>query len=421
MFDYYAGPGRRGITAVKLVDKLRSMGHEIEASKVQTWREAKALPAPHLIQTVAKALRMEDEHSDRQVVEHFGYDPMVMVRLLGLIPEDEEANALLGRVIAWQPRQLDQSLVERVLDLESLDLKIAEREEELLDVERDRGAPSVVRNILASQRYGVALWPVIEGPSQDPLYRLHVSDRVDIRRVDGDPIDNDDVWKKFGPTLGRAGALKSISHPRWPGTPHDYSGENGPDVSRWNLRRLDVPRRPQIHREHAGFPALVCSATVSASWVGHLASLLALVLGYGLTSTVDLARRLGSEDQANPNTEERNRVHHELLRNPGTRRVWYHPSLLDEANSNSPWAPLEGTRHRELVHIRLVESHDFLEEVAKDRARLQKNTQSDDRVFMEWKKSRDLALERIPQDDRHLQIPVTKPVVSRSTYAAVAM
>lgn len=386
--------------------RLALVDPSINEEKVSNYRRGKvSLPAA-LAQVVARELGMRDERSSDEIVRYFGYDPMVMVRLYGLAPADEQNEELLRRLESWVGEPPDEALVRRLVLLEGLDTKIEEREQELADLARERGVPALVRSIVDTGDYAAAVWPVLVGPPDLPHVRVHISDRVDIRRLDGSAVSEDAVWSDLGGALSRAKALPSIAVPRWPGTGSQPVESADPQLSMWNVRRLDAPRGPRIQQPHRGFSAVVVSATISNTWVGYLASMVAYALGYGLTSTTDVARRGEAPTCFNPSTESRNFVHDGLLRQPGERRVWFHAAKTDPGNELNPWQPCGATAAECILHVRLVEADELLESTAEDRRRQPGFLDTDPDAVQDWRRSRDAALTSMPQDEWHLALTV---------------
>lgn len=390
-----------GISAPQLAEALIRFDDDVDESRVRNWRRAQTLLPIHLAQPVAHVLGLEDELSDPAVLAKFGYDPMVMVRLLGLIPMSADDTALLAKSAHWQRGSDERMLIERLRTLERIELDLAYHEDLLAALDHHRAAQTVLQAVEESAKYAAAFWPVHAGPSVSPDHLLHVSDRVDLRRLDGEPATEASVWDDLGEALSRARALPSSAHPRWCAAEE----RSGPEsrVSMWNLRRLDVPRRPRVPYPHPRLPALVFSATVSSTWVGNLASLVALVLGYGVTSTTDLGRGLAGDRNFKPNTLERCRVHNELLRNPGERRIWFHASKIHPDQPGTPWRPENGISHPELVHIRLRETDELLAATAEDRSHYPDFTPQ---LESEWKTSRDRAIDIRPHTNRVLVMDV---------------
>lgn len=390
------------LTAPMLADKLRTFDDDIDANKIRKWRSGTTLPPPHLAQPLARELGLTDARSDPEIVEALGFDPMVMVRLYGLVPREEHADRLLCQSSRWDNETQERDLIERLRILESLELELAESAQLLAEFEHNQAASIVLNGVEESRAYGVAFWPVHAGPSEQPEHQLHVSDRVDLRRLDGKPTDENETWENLGTTLARARALPSSAEPRWARVEGALPVPD-PHVSRWNLRRLDVPRRARIPHAHPGLPALSFTATVSSSWVGNLASLVSLVLGYAVTSTTDLARPLTGNAHYIPNTAQRSGVHSELLRDPGDRRIWYHAAKSHPDHAKAPWKPTTGRAHPDLVHVRLCESDELLEATAEDRKSIPGFTPS---VLSAWKKARDYAIDTVPQSERVLLLHV---------------
>lgn len=392
----------RGMSAPRLADALVAFDDDVDEGRVRKWRSGATLLPLHLAQPIARILGLTDTLSDPEVVARFGYDPMVMIRLLGLVPREVDDDHLLGGIGRWDQDPDDRALIDRIRALERVELDLADAAQLLAQFEHNQAAHTVLHGVEESQEYGVAFWPVHAGPTGRPDHRLHVSDRVDLRRLDGRPTSEDQVWADLSETLARARALPSLAEPRWSYTGGELQLRD-PHVSRWNLRRLDVPRQPRVPLPHPGLPALVFSATVSSTWVGNLASLVALVLGYGVTSTTDLGRHLAGNMVFNTDTAHRCRVHGELLRNPGERRVWFHAAKLHESHPNAPWTPTSGTVQSDLVHVRLCESDELLAATAEDRSH---HPGFDPKDELEWRATRDRALDSAPSTGRVLILDV---------------
>lgn len=393
----------RGVTNRELAMFLERLDPEINEEKVSTYRRGNVALPLYLAQSVAKRLGMRSHDSSEELVDKFGYDPMLMVRLFGLAPEDEEADRLMAGSELWSIASAESAVIDRLRVLERLEQEVVKQELMLSGLERDRAARLLVQAVLESRRYAMALWPVQAGPTDQSRHLLHVSDRVDIRRLDGGATSASAVWQDLGSALAQARAWPSVAQPRWPNGQAESLDVRDPRVSRWNLQRLDAPRRPQVSHAHPGFPAVAFSAVVSSSWVGNLASIVALVLGYGLTSTTDLARRLDGLSRYTPGTGSRNRVHSELLRNPSGRQIWAHASTIDPSHPRSPWLPDGGSSHPELVHVRLVEDDELLEATAEDRRHTAGFKASD---LPGWQRARDQAVESAPDSDRVLMLRV---------------
>lgn len=389
------------MNAPSVADELIVFDQAVDEGKVRSWRLGRTKLPRHLAQPLARLLGMTDDASDPAVVAKFGYDPMVMIRLFGLSPNGVEEDRLLSHRTDWPQDPTQREVIDRLRILERLELEVAANEQMLAVTEHDRAIQTVLAAVIRSGKYGVAFWPVQAGPSDYRRHKLHVSDRVDIRRLDGVCTNETEVWADLGDALQRASAQPSSSYPRWPGENRALVPD--PHLSMWNLRRLDVPRRPRVRSPHPGLPAIAFTATVSSSWVGNLAGLVAMVLGYGVSSTIDLGRRLGNDPGYKASTEERLEVHSDLLRNPGDRRVWFHAAKASPDALRAPWSPKDGRTHPDLVHVHLVEDDNLLRATAEERSHYPDYTPA---LEHEWRRSRDLALQSKPTGDRILTLPV---------------
>lgn len=393
--------GPRGrFTASKLAAELVRMGHyAVTEDQVNNWKQGTVKVPEALMQPVAMLLGLKDEQTDQVVCDAVGYDPLLMVRLAGLEPIDSSGAPLR---LSLSQQSLDADVVSRLKTRETLDHRILEQQAQLASVERDYAARTLVQAVLESRRYGMALWPVLAAPTENEDHQLHVSDRVDLRRLDGRVVDEDSVWSDLGPSLMQARGWPSVAEPRWPSESQTLLIPD-PHLSRWNLRRLDIPRPAMVPRAHAGFPAIAFSATVSSSWVGNLASLVGMVLGYGTSSTTDMARQIGPDSRFTPSTQTRAMIHNELLKDPGERFVWAHAAKFDPKYSPAPWHPISGATHPNLIHVRLVEDDELLDATAADRGANSIFVPSD---LRDWKASRDRAVETAPDNERTLLIRV---------------
>lgn len=390
-----------GYSAPTVARLLGEGGHDVSAQQVNKWKTGQAWIPLELAQALAKVLGMRDEDSAPGVVEAFGYDPMLMVRVFGLAPPAAETKRLLSAFDGSNAVGTD--LVGRIKALDQLDHQILEKQRALAYVEHGLAAQILLQAVLHTHKYGVAIWPVLQGPDAEGP-KLHVSDRVDLRRLDGNPIDHDELWADLGPQLVQARAWESNAVPRWPtGRRQSNPLPPHPEVSRWNLRRLDAPRAPVVPQPHGKVPAIAFSATVSSTWVGNLASLVAMVLGYGFLSTTDMARMTSNGARFEPRTDSRSLFHDELLANPGERQVWAHAAKADVAYPHAPWKPTNSEVHAGLVHIHLEEEDELLEHTAEDRRAIPSFRQGDLEI---WRRSRDVARQNAPDNPRNLTLPV---------------
>lgn len=320
---------------------------------------------------LAQLLNMQDEGS-RLLVESLGYDPTYLLRKLEVLPVSGGA--------------LDET-IDQIYRLHRLELEINALQMDAAVAARGSAVASIVA-AATGQQYAAAVWPAYEGPSHaDGRYLMHTADRIDLRRVDGTSAGHNEVWANhvMRSTLSAAFAVRGNVHPRW-STPEDTT------VSRWAVKYLGAPMSPRISRPHAGFPCLAISSVTSGAGGSNLAGVVALALGYGVTSTSDLAAHLHDRQAPATTSELRNVVHDRLLGQPRDRRVWHHSALLNPSNAYSPWAQPSGVAESQLVHVRLVESDELLHEAADGRSAPLLGPSGP--LVKGWQQARDLAMAR---------------------------
>ncbi len=351
---------------------------------------------------LARTIELSNEKSDSRVLDRYGYDPYLLIDLFGLTPKTEAQWKLEHLKGKW-PESVDYMLLEKLRRLENVDHEIVKRQQQATSL---GGATRVLLDaVLANREYSVAFWPVqaqLKLSTGDTV-QIYAADRVDFLKFGEVTTSTKRVWDDLRNQLLTARAWPSIAEIGWPTEPSASK-----EASRWTIRHLDHPRQQREPGLLRGFPPIAVSATVSSSWAANLAGIISLVLGYGFTTTSDLARLYetteasyseeGSEACFTPTTRSREYLHNEMLRNPDNNEIWSHVSSGDKDFPNSPWKSNTGTLPAELIHIRLVETDELLKQTAKRRG--QSATQ-----VQKWKVFRDETALGIPNVDC-LQLPV---------------
>ena len=347
---------------------------------------------------IAKVVTLRDDHSQDEVIERYGYDPYFLIDLFGLTPKSPEQLEYENLNSRWS-QDVDHLLVEKLRRLENLHREIVRREEQAIS--RGGVTRGLLDKVVASRKYSIAFWPVqIQLKLRSGTHiELYAADRVDFLRLDVESTSAELVWQDLREPLMTARAWPSIAEIGWPTDPS--KSEN---ASRWTIRHLDHPRPQRAPGLLPGFPPVVISAVVSSSWAGNLAGIISMVLGYGFTTTSDLARSYEAvvtpnrsirsstkeeEIRFTPTSHSREYIHNEMLRTPDNNQIWAHVSAGDTEFPDSPWKPNAGSIPPDLLHIRLVETDEHLEETAKRRGYTGDQVQA-------WKSLRDKALEATP-------------------------
>lgn len=325
----------QGVTAKKLAHRLG-----LEVSRVENWKKGRSTPPLSQLPRISMALEPHRAAGETQ-------DPAWLLSHMELL------EGLPDRV---QVHRLSMQLAE----LQHRTLQVQEQMSSIAG--RRHGATTVLDAALESMEFAAAYWPAIEGP---PDCKMYVADRVDLRRVDGHPLDDEAVWayEHLRQALRAAHAYPSTAGPRWSKVSGRQRGEPGDGISRWVIPHIGDPRAADRQIPHPGLPALAFSALTVESWVHETAALVALALGYGFTTTRALALEvspvyLGDSPSAGGRSDptERRIAHQLLTSHAPENMVWSHHSLTT-GNFPDPF----GNRSGELFHVFLSESDDLLQ------------------------------------------------------------
>lgn len=286
----------RGVTAGALAKRLG-----IAEEDVRNWRRGRTHPRLAQLPAIAAALQMGVEGEPGEPA-----DPLFLPRRMGIVgaPASEAA------------------LFDTAFRLQKLELKLAQATDRAGALGRSDGAASVVRAAVGTGAWSVAVWPAVEGLRD---CRLHVADRLDIARTDGRATSTEEVWRDpvMKAALRAAYAVPASRSPRW---------SEDDAVSHWAISHVGSPRSPYVGAPWPGLSSVACLALTVDSWVSDVASLIALSLGFGLTTTRDLAMEVYGLTAGATLPEQRRQAHGHLLNQPPDCRVWSHHAPLDGSN-----------------------------------------------------------------------------------------
>lgn len=307
----------------------------IDEQIIKRWRHSTSPPLQAL-KVIARHLRMSADAEGEAP-----YDPTYLPRVMGLLDEAPESS----------------DLIDAAYRLQGVRAKIAQLQSVLASTAYDEGIIHIVRAATRSL-LACGVLPVIEGPHG---YPMHVSDRIDIRYPAPDrPAPEMKDYPELADALHDAFAVKSRRLPRF--TPH--AELEHPGLTYWAVQYVGRPRTNAAHRPHPGLPALALTSITTVAWPDDIADLLAMVLGYGFTSTRDLARELVHDPYMAQSL--RNDIHDGFLGAPAPeRRIWTHNGI--DLTTSSPRAPfLDKSVHppSDLVQIFLLEDDEMLRHAA---------------------------------------------------------
>jgi hypothetical protein len=319
----------RGFSSADLVRELQLLGRDdVNEERVNNWRKG---IAPRLAELpyIVEALGMGDRGDG-------AFHPGYLAESMGIVPP------------AADPDQV----IDMAFRLQKTELKYHNALARAASVGYSQGAAAIVSAATAGQRWAVGVWPAVEGPAD---CRMHVSDRIDIRRNstdDGTELSTDEVWQdeSMKDALRIAYAMPATRGPRW--------AYKDPTVSNWSISHIGAPMAPTINSPHPGFHSIGFYSVTVDSWVSDVASLVATVLGYGLSTTRDLAMEVYGIHGNQTKPEHREPMHRYLLHNAPKRRAWSHYGR--PTPERSPFGDL-GTRFdRRTMHVWLREDEAVL-------------------------------------------------------------
>lgn len=301
----------------------------VDQSLVDNWRQEKVRPRLAQLPQIAEALSMGGGTQGE-------YDPLFLPRRMGILAPEPAA----------------EQLVDAAYRLQKLELKTAEAAEWAAQQGRGGGAAAIVKAAMSLGDWAVATWPIVDGPAD---CRMRVADRIDIRRCDNGPVNGQMVWAN--PTLKSAlrasFAVPGSRRPRW--------SDPGPTVSGWSISHVGSPMSPKVPARYPNLASIAFTSLTVDSWVNDVASLSALAIGYGLTTTRDLAMEASGLTAQRTRPEDRMTAHRARLARTPNKRVWSHHSPLGSSSPEDLFLPPNGAAPRDVLHVRLRESDALLQ------------------------------------------------------------
>ncbi|MFE4542413.1 hypothetical protein [Arthrobacter sp. NPDC056727] len=322
----------RQVGPADLVERLQELGlHDVHLGKVKNWRNGTGCLLAELPYFV-RALEMGGKGDG-------SFNPNYLAEKMGIIPETPSR----------------EDVVDLAYRVQKLELKYHGALERASEAANFAGAAGIVSAAVQSRNWAVAVWPAVEGPEE---CRLHVSDRIDIRPnvYEIDPeITPQVVWEDpvMRDALRVAYAIPAGRKPRW--------SYHEPGVTSWSISHIGKPMAPTIRAEHPGFSTINFYSQTVDSWVNDVASLTATVLGYGLTTTRDLAMEYYGIFGDQILGEHREPMHRWLLDRPLRRRVSSHYGPISNKGP-TPFANSADEFNGHTFHVWLQEDESLLQE-----------------------------------------------------------
>jgi hypothetical protein len=324
----------RDLQPADLAKRIALIANPIDSGRIRQWRAGNGRPQFDELPVIVEALAMNEESaahyadwkargkpSDQPGLAEqraFGTpDWTYLVVRMGMVPSMNRAEG-----------------VRLATKLSTLQSRVQKASEELSQHSLDQGAAQLVRAVTASAEWAIAIWPAVEGFVDRRVdgtmldARLHVADRVDFRRVDGKPATKAAVWDSFEDQLKAARAIATLpGGERWPSSKGDRAS-----VSNWSIRRLGAPHASEIDYSYPNLHSVAVTSLSVGSWANDVADHISRLIGYGFTSSRDIATDLYGLTDPGAFGESRSLIHRDFLRGGlMLKRVWGHFSTSEMA------------------------------------------------------------------------------------------
>lgn len=189
-------------------------------------------------------------------------------------------------------------------------------------------------------KWWVAVSPAFEGPAG---YKMHVADRIDFRRADGNIPKKEDLETDLQEEFGLLNVQPSRFTPgRWaPPAPYieahpNATAEEAAEAAtktkntdpylRYSIGFTASSFPPPIALPYRNFRSISVVTAEAILWPNDVGAMLARLLGFGFTSTESIARTNYGFGYREQMTEQTTLVHRQLLAQPWRRYVWSHSS-----------------------------------------------------------------------------------------------
>lgn len=251
---------RANLSSVQLATKLEKqlLTAAVTAGLVRKWRSGDRDPQVQQLPDIARALSTETHIVD--VAD--------LAAEIGMLPRES------------MPK-VQTDLAVRMIKLHAENRKLELRANRSID---RTGYADLILAVSDSTRWAVAIEPSYAGP---PDARVHVANRLVLRRIDGIDARKADLPKRIAGALARLGAEESTA-PGWPmgiGAGR-FTASKG--VLRFSVEVVSRPH-PSNGLPIPGLHSVLVLSTTVRSYPFHIAAHLADALGFGLTGSRDTA------------------------------------------------------------------------------------------------------------------------------------
>jgi hypothetical protein len=275
-----------------------------DPAKVRSWRHPSrdgSLRHPTLAQlpAVARALRLGGDDDEE-------YDPLFLPRQMGILPD-----------------AVSTEVFDAEFRLQKLKLKIMDAQASAAELGRHNGALEIAKAAMSSGKWAVSIWPALEGP-RDHL--MHVADRVTIIRTNP-TLRGELRWQELWADPKMKFAIRSAEAVQ-SGRLERFLPRQEHSASHWSISHIGSPSSPIVTKPHLGLGSVGFASLTSLSGVNDVASIVAKVIGYGLSTTRSLAAATTGMGQPVHALIHRQTAHSNFISRPPKKRCWSHHGIV---------------------------------------------------------------------------------------------
>lgn len=283
-------------------DLGQRVGSTVSRDKVVAWRATRSTPPLAYLPHIADLTRMGAQGSVP------ASPSLYLAERMGIIGSSPDSSLL----------------IDAAYRLQKLEAKILDSQMRVARADRSDSLQELIQAVLSSQGWSVNIMAEVVELSEG--CEFHVADRLDLRGPSRSGTQVDEVLQVDQLRRALRGSYAALVDPRI--DPPSQPSESY--ATRWRIPRLGRPTSPQVSRPHPRLRSVAVTSVTGQAQPDMVAALIALSLGYGLTTTNNLAMTELGFHPAAALPRERWSIHSRLLHEPPKRRTWSHYGMLDE-------------------------------------------------------------------------------------------